>query len=260
MTALVFVFGLIVGSFLNALIYRLFAGRSIFEKHSICPRCKHALSWLDLIPVVSFFVLGRRCRYCRQPISWAYPMVELATAVIFSLIYLNECGMWNVECGFNIQYSIFNILSQLAFASFLIVIFVYDLKHYLILDKVVFPAAALATVYQITQGRLIEGLYGVLILSGFFGLLYAVSRGRWIGMGDVKLGLFLGMLVPFPETIAVFFLAYFSGAIVSVCLMFLGIKSLKDRVPFGTFLTFAAILAMLWGGELISWYLNLIGI
>ncbi|OGE78944.1 MAG: hypothetical protein A2751_00170 [Candidatus Doudnabacteria bacterium RIFCSPHIGHO2_01_FULL_46_14] len=234
----------------------------MFEKHSICPFCKHKLSWLDLVPVASFFILGRRCRYCKRPISWVYPLVELVTAILFTAVYLNECGMWNVECGFNfnIQYSIFNILFQLAFVSMLIVIFVYDLKHYLILDKVVYPAAALAAVFQAMQGRFVDGLYGVLLLSGFFGLLYVVSRGRWIGMGDVKLGLFLGMLAPFPETIAVFFLAYFSGAATSLFLMGFGIKALKDRVPFGTFLTFAALTAMLWGKELVEWYFNLIGI
>jgi len=250
MIALVFVFGLIVGSFLNALIYRLFVRRSIFEKHSICPHCKHTLSWADLVPVASFAMLGRRCRYCRKKISWQYPAVELTTGLIFLLLAQN----------FQFPISNFQFWMQAVFACFLIVIFVYDFKHYLILDTVVYPAAALATVYQITQGQLVNGLYGVLILSGFFGFLYAVSRGRWIGMGDVKLGLFLGMLVPFPETIAVFFLAYFSGAIISLFLMAAGAKSLKDRVPFGTFLTVAAILAMLWGERLISWYFNLIGI
>lgn len=243
------VLGLAVGSFLNALIYRLHAGRSILEKHSICPRCKHPLSWLDLVPVLSFFILGRRCRYCSEPISWQYPSVELATAIAFSLIYLQLT-----------TYNLLLLLFQLAFASFLILIFVYDLKHYLILDNVVYPAAALAAVYQILEGRFIHGIYGVLILSGFFAVLYAVSRGRWIGMGDVKLGLFLGMLVPFPETLALFMLAYLSGAVVSILLMAAGSKSLKDRVPFGTFLTSSAFVCMLWGEKLVDWYFNLIGI
>jgi len=259
---LILVLGLTVGSFLNALIYRLHSRRSIFEKHSICPHCQHPLAWTDLIPVASFFILGRRCRYCKRPISWIYPLVELATAISFLAVYLNECGMWNVECGlnFNIPYSIFDILFQFVFVSFLILIFVYDLKHYLILDKVVFPAAALALVYQVLQNNFLNAVLGAAILAGFFGLLYVYSRGRWIGAGDIKLGIFLGLLVPFPQTIALFFLAYLSGALVALALMGLGSKTFKDRLPFGTFLTFGAFIAMLWGEELISWYFRLIGV
>ncbi|OGE75461.1 MAG: hypothetical protein A3C85_03120 [Candidatus Doudnabacteria bacterium RIFCSPHIGHO2_02_FULL_48_21] len=246
-----FVFGLIVGSFLNALIYRLGScSRSIFDKDSVCPKCQHVLAWSDLIPVVSFFLLGGKCRYCRKKISRQYPLVELATGTIFLLI------------AQNFQFSIFNFqfLAQLVFACFLIVIFVYDLKHYLILDKVVLPAAILAAAYQLIAGQLLNGFYGALILSGFFWILYLLSRGRAIGFGDVKLGVFLGLLVPFPQTIALFFLSYMSGAVVSIILMAIGVKSLKDRLPFGTFLTFAAFVAMLWGEEFISWYFYQIGI
>lgn len=238
-------FGLIVGSFLNAVIYRLHVNRSIFEAHSICPHCKHQLSALDLVPVLSFLALRGRCRYCKKPISWQYPLVELATATAFLLIYL--------------QLTTYNLF-LFAFACFLIVIFVYDLKHYLILDKVVFPAAVLAAVYQYQQGRLDEAVIGALLLSGFFAFLYLISCGRYIGAGDIKLGIFLGLLVPFPETIALFLLAYFSGALVSLPLLFAKRKSMQDRLPFGTFLTFAAFISMVWGAELISWYFSLIGI
>ena len=150
--------------------------------------------------------------------------------------------------------------------SFLIVIFVYDLKHYLILDKVVFPGAILALLYQGYMGyrgdwgELGGALIGAAALSGFFGLLYLVSRGKWIGLGDVKLGLFLGALVPWPQTVALFFLAYFLGAAVSVPLLMFGRRHLTDKLPFGTFLTAAAFIAMLYGQEITMWYLKLIGI
>lgn len=249
MPVLIFALGLVIGSFLNALIYRLStSSRSIFDKHSICPRCKHALAWPDLIPVASFFILGGRCRYCKKKISIQYPLVEIATAVAFVLIY-NRLGIID-----------YRLLFQLAFASWLIVIFVYDLKHYLILDRVVYPAAGLALIYQGYQGDLGNALLGAALLAGFFATLYYVSRGRWIGFGDVKLGLFLGLAVPFPETLALFLLAYFSGALVAVFLMLSGAKNLKDRLPFGTFLTFAAFIAMLWGQPLVTWYFHLIGL
>ena len=118
------VFGLVIGSFLNAVIHRLWSKQSILEKHSRCPRCRHELKASDLVPLVSFFVLGGRCRYCKKSISWQYPLVELATAVAFSLIYLR----WGISLN-----SCFLLLAS----CFLLIIFVYDFKHQLILDKVV---------------------------------------------------------------------------------------------------------------------------
>lgn len=269
---LVFVLGLLAGSFLNAVIHRLHSGRSILEKSSRCPKCGHELSTLDLIPVLSFFVLGRKCRYCKKPISWQYPAVELATGLAFVLVYyqFSPSPILPHQGGGMLSF-IFpplvggikggvELLFNFTFISFLIVIFVYDLKHYLILDKIVFPAAALAAVYQIWQGNFVNALIGAAVLSGFFGLLYFLSKGRWIGFGDVKLGIFLGLLVPWPETVVLFFLAYLIGAIVGIVLIAYGAKALQDRLPFGTFLTLAAFLAMLWGERLVEWYFRLIGL
>ena len=247
MSPAVFVFGLMVGSFLNAVIYRLYVGRSIFEQHSICPRCEHTLDWRDLIPVVSFFTLRGRCRYCQKPISWQYPAVELATALTFTLVY-SQNGL-----SFTTYYLLLT-------TCFLIVIFVYDFRHYLILDQVLVPASILAVIYQFWQNIFWHGLWGALALSGFFGLLYVISGGRWIGFGDVKLGVFLGFLVPWPATIVLFFLAYIIGAAVAVIFLVFGAKGLGDRLPFGTFLTLAAFIAMLWGEGMIGWYLRLLGI
>ena len=243
----IFVFGLIIGSFLNAVIYRLHAGRSITEKHSICPRCKHALGFRDLIPVASFFILGGRCRYCNKPISWQYPAVELVTALAFTLVYSQN----------GLSLTTYHLLLT---TCFLIIIFVYDFKHYLILDKVLVPGVVLAVIFQVWRHNFWNGLSGALALSGFFGLLYVISRGRWIGFGDVKLGVFLGFLIPWPATTVLFFLAYIVGAVVAVILLAFGAKGLGDRLPFGTFLTLAAFIAMLWGDEMVGWYLRLLGI
>ena len=269
---IIFIFGLVVGSFLNAVIHRLHTGQSIVYDRSSCVHCHHKLSAIDLIPVVSFFALGGKCRYCRKPISWQYPIVEIGTATSFVLVYMSnaitlKAGIQDWILG-SLQFggqasprmtNLAEIIFQLIFVSFLIVIFVYDLKHYLILDKVVFLAAGLALVYQTWQGNVQNALLGAGLLSGFFLLLYLVSKGRWIGFGDVKLGIFLGLLVPFPETIILFFLAYIIGAVVSVFLVSLKIRSMKDPVPFGTFLTFGAFIAMLWGRQLVEWYFRIIG-
>lgn len=264
MPALIFIFGLLVGSFLNAVIHRLSSGQSILEKSSRCPRCGHELHWIDLIPLLSFFLLRGRCRYCGKPISWQYPVVELTTAIVFVIIYykflVSTPPFFPPQAWGGVRGEVELLFFQLIFASFLIVIFVYDLKHYLILDKVLLPAVISALGYDIWFKNFQAGLWGAGLLAGFFALLYLVSRGRWIGAGDIKLAVFLGFLVPYPATLALFFLAYLAGAIVSVGLLAAGGKKLTDRIPFGTFLTFAAFVAMLWGEELVGWYFGLIGL
>lgn len=247
MSFFVFLLGLLVGSFLNAVIWRLYSGRSILEKNSRCPHCGHPLGVADLIPVISFFLLRKKCRYCAKPISWQYPLVELATGIAFVLVY-------------RLQGLSFTTYYLLLTTCFLIVIFVYDLKHYLILDRVVWPAALLAFLYQGYRGNWGSALLGAGLLAGFFALLFFVSRGKWIGAGDVKLGIFLGLLVPFPATLALFFLAYLMGALFSLVFLVLRRKKMSDRLPFGTFLTLAAFIAMLKGEEIMQWYFTLIGL
>jgi prepilin signal peptidase PulO-like enzyme (type II secretory pathway) len=218
------------------------------------------LAPIDLIPVLSFIMLGGRCRYCHKKISWQYPIVEILTAVMF------------VVFGWLYAYSpSIELVYGLIFGSIFVVIGVYDLKHYLILDKVVFPALLSAFIFAIlkdyTTGcsfvtlncHLAGGVLAALIGSGFFYLQYAYSGGRWIGFGDVKLGLLLGMVVGWPNILALLFVAYLLGAFVGLGFVFAGKKHLSSKMPFGTFLTASAILTMMFGSDLINWYMGLIG-
>jgi leader peptidase (prepilin peptidase)/N-methyltransferase len=248
MLILIFLFGLIVGSFLNALIHRLHSGQKIVNDRSRCVSCGHELRVLDLIPLVSFVFLRGRCRYCAKKISWQYPIVELATALSFLLLFVNhesigDHGLW----------------AKLVFASTFIVIAVYDFKHYLILDKVVFPILIVSLVLNVYFGTWLEGILGALALSGFFLLQYAISKGRWIGFGDVKLGLLLGLVLGLKLGALSLMLAYFLGAIVGIGLMLSGRKSLSSRLPFGTFLGISAIIVLIYGQEILNWYLNILG-
>jgi leader peptidase (prepilin peptidase) / N-methyltransferase len=249
---LVFLFGLIVGSFLNAVIYRLWSGETILFDRSHCPHCKHELSALDLIPLFSFMALGGRCRYCSKKISWQYPLIELATAVSFILL------------AQNFQSSIFNLqfLAQIIFICFLIVIGVFDFKHYLILDKVVYPAFILAIIFNLLLGQdyLVSGVFGAILVSGFFEIQYLLSQGRWIGFGDVKLGLFLGMLLGLKSSLLMLMIAYFVGAFVGVALVMMDRKKFSSKLPFGVFLSISAIIMLLYGDRVISWYFSLIGL
>jgi prepilin signal peptidase PulO-like enzyme (type II secretory pathway) len=242
--------GLIVGSFLNAAIHRLHSGQSIIKDRSRCPHCGHLLGFIDLIPVISFFYLGGRCAYCHKKISWQYPAIEIITAITFVLLAFNY-GLRVTDYGFWLQ---------MVFICLLIVIGVFDFKHFLILDKLVFPALVIAVVASVLRGTLVDSLVGSLLVSIFFAIQYFVSKGRWIGFGDVKFGLFLGALLGVKAGLAMLLLAYILGSITGLGLIAFGRKSLGSKLPFGSFLSVSAIITMLYGDLLVEWYLNLIGI
>ncbi len=246
------ILGLIVGSFLNVVIIRLHKKQKFISNRSICPHCRHVLAPLDLVPIFSFIFLKGRCRYCREPISWQYPLVELATALAFVLLAVNlQSTIYNLE-----------FLSAAVFASIFIIIGVYDFKHYLILDKVVYPALGLAVIYRLISPELslLDGLYGAAVLGGFFAFQHFGSRGKWMGLGDVKLGLFLGMLFGFKLGLTLLFVSYLLGALVGISLLASGRKHLGSKLPFGSFLALSAIITLLYGEGLVNWYLNLIGL
>jgi leader peptidase (prepilin peptidase) / N-methyltransferase len=247
---IIIVIGLIIGSFLNALIHRIYSGQSMLSDRSRCVHCNHELSVKDLVPIWSFVLLGGKCRYCKKKISWLYLLVELVTALVLVLLAMNyEFRIMNLEF----------LVSGLA-VSVLIVVAVYDFKHYLILDKIVIPAFVLIVAYNLFIGQFLDGLYGSMIISGFFLAQYLFSKGRWIGLGDVKLGLFLGSLVGWQLSLVLLMFAYFSGAVVGLGLIAMGHKKLGSHVPFGTFLSISAIIIMLYGHVILDWYLGLIGV
>ena len=241
-----FLFGLCIGSFLNCVIYRLEEGKGI-NGRSFCPNCKHVLSWKDLFPVFSYLVLGGKCRYCKAKISPQYPILETITGLVFVLIF-NQVQVSNF-IGFTFLFYI---------ASSLIIIFVYDLKHYLIPDKVLFPAIIIAFVYNlIFNFNLMPSLLlAVVIASGFFLTIFLISGGKWMGFGDVKLAILMGLLLGVPNILAALFLAFFFGAIIGVILMIFQKKSLRSEIPFGPFLIVGTFVAMFFGNQIIQWYLN----
>ncbi|MEO8065950.1 MAG: prepilin peptidase [Candidatus Doudnabacteria bacterium] len=247
---IVFVLGLIVGSFLNAVIFRLRSGESFLFGRSHCRTCKKELSAADLVPVFSFLMLKGKCRYCGIKLSWQYPAVELLTGGLFVLFALKFQMVFNPD-----------FFLSLILVCFLIVIAVFDLKHYLILDKVVFAGLLVAIVRNILlHDHVILGLLAGLGVAGFFLFQYAASRGKWIGLGDVKLGLLLGNIAGWPYSILLLMLAYMSGALTGIALMLAGRKQLSSKLPFGVFLSASAIIVMLVGGPVMAWYLKLIGL
>jgi len=251
----IFIFGLLIGSFLNCLIYRLEKKENFLKGRSYCPHCHHQLNWSDLIPILSFIFLKGKCRYCHKPISLQYPLVEISTALIFLLIFNFQFSIFN-------QFLISNFLN-LAYlflvSCFLIVIFVYDFKYYLIPDKVIYLAILIVFIYRLfgTSKPFLNPLFSGFGAAAFFFLLWFISRGRWMGFGDVKLGFLMGFFLSFPNILVALFFAFIIGAIIGIGLIIAGKKTLKSQVPFGPFLILGTFIALFWGDKIINWYLRL---
>jgi len=252
----IFLFGLAIGSFLNCLIYRLKTGQGFLKGRSFCPNCKHTLSWQDLIPLLSFLILKGKCHYCQKPISLQYPLIELTTGILFILtIYNLQFTIYNLENFFTLGYLLFIV-------SCLLVIFVYDLKHYIIPDRVLFPAIIIALIFNfqflISKQFL---FFSYLILSAigaaaFFLAIVLISRGKWMGVGDIKLAFLMGLFLGWPNILVALFSAFLIGAIIGIILMILGKKTLKSEVPFGPFLVTGTFLALFWGQEIVNFYVK----
>ncbi len=239
----IFIFGLIVGSFLNAVIYRLETGESIIKGRSHCPKCGHVLRWYELVPVISFILQRGKCRACASSISWQYPLLEIATGLIFVFIFFDTPDPAQ-------------IVIDLIIASLLVVIFVYDLKHYIIPDKILYPAIGVVLLHRLIEnwGALGNPLLSAILASAFFAAIFFASGGKWMGFGDVKLAFFMGLFLGWPVIIPAIFLAFVLGGIIGIALIATRKKTMKSQVPFGPFLVAGTIISMFFGAEIINWY------
>ncbi|RLC38238.1 prepilin peptidase [Candidatus Falkowbacteria bacterium] len=265
----VFLLGLIIGSFLNCLIWRLHKKESMLGR-SYCPKCLKKIAWHDNIPILSFVFLMGKCRHCKKAISWQYPLVELTTGVLFVLAFVVniQYPISNIHTISNIQYPLSNLstfyflLSTLKYwfvIAIMIIIFIYDLRWYLILDIITIPACVIVFLLNLLLGfslwnLLISGIIG----SSFFLFQFIVSKGKWIGGGDIRLGLLMGIILGWPQVILAIFLGYFIGSIVGIGLIISKKKHLGSQVPLGIFLSTSTIIVLFWGQEILNWYLNLI--
>ncbi len=283
----IFLFGLCIGSFLNCVIYRLSISeacedgprsprasrtqsqnRKFTTGRSYCPYCKHILGYKDLIPVLSYIFLKGKCRYCGKQISLQYPLVEIATASLFLLIF--NFLAFGEEIFSKAEYFQFlNLFYYLLIACFLIIIFVYDFKYYIIPDKVIYPAIVISFIYffitnynflfdsQIIS-KFINFIFPAMLASGFFLLIVFVSRGLWMGMGDVKFVFLMGLILGYPNILLGLFLSFSIGAIIGMILILYKKKTLKSELPFAPFLILGTFFAFFWGEKIINWYVDLI--
>jgi len=251
--------GLVIGSFLNCLAWR-FHKKDTIGGRSRCPKCSAKIHWYDNLPILSFIILRARCRSCHQKISWQYPLVELITAGLFFFSFYYHTGYLvnNLDVLRDIHFVV-TILRDWFLLSSLTMIFIMDLRWYIIVDKVSLPAAAIVLILNLWLGMPWPGLLlSAIIGAGFFLLQFIVSGGKWIGGGDIRLGLLMGLALGWPHILVALFLAYFLGAIVGLGLMLAGKKKFGSKLPFGTFLTIATAITMFYGQELMNFYFNLL--
>lgn len=250
MLLLIFIYGLIIGSFLNVCIYRIPRNESIAFPGSHCPKCNHNLSWYDNIPLFSWLSLGGKCRYCKAPISIQYPIIESLNALIYILFYF--------VFGFNIDFIFYSLL-----ASVLIVITVIDLKEMIIPDVLVVIILIFSIIYKVVNNfmgvspQILNSILGLLLAGGLFLAIVLLSRGG-MGGGDVTLIGALGFTLGWKLILINILLSFLLGAVISVILLASGIKTRKDPIPFGPFIILAFFITLLWGHDIMNWYIGLL--
>ncbi|WP_430886419.1 prepilin peptidase [Fusibacter sp. JL216-2] len=238
------VLGLLIGSFLNVIIYRLPKNESIAFPGSHCYACGHDLKAIDNIPLLSYVFLKGKCRYCKAGISMQYPIIELITGVIFGLLYLRTGLSWQ-------------FLFEAGLVSALICVTVIDLKHEIIPDSLNLFIGLLGVGYLISSHHIgnLDALYG--FLAGGL-VLFLIALVGPMGGGDIKymaaMGLWLGL---FP-TIAALLIAFIMGGLIGVLLIALRIKNRKDHIPFGPFLVFGSIVGYFFFEEFVHLYFRLL--
>ncbi len=245
--------GLFVGSFLNVCIDRLPRGESIVRPPSHCASCDRKLRLIDLLPLVSYIWLRGRCRYCDAGIPIRLPVVEAATALLFGFLF------W--KFGLGLELAVF-----LVYTSILVIIFVIDLEHHLVLDIITYPAMGIAIIVSFfwhglpyfstfwpqlgVESALLGGVIGAAIIAVPF-LLY---RGG-MGLGDIKLGALLGLMTGFPLIIMAILFSWIGGGLVAIVLLALRIKGRKEAIAFAPFMVTAALVTLLWGEVIYRWYM-----
>ena len=257
---LMILLGLCFGSFVNAAVWRIKHKKDLVRARSQCTHCRHTLAWYDLIPVVSWIILRGKCRNCKKPISVQYPLVEIAVALLFVASYL----FWPFALIGLTEWVIFGL--WLVSCVILAILFIYDFKWLILPNSLTYPLIVVGIISAVL--RLITAQdfstvafnvgFSVLALAGTYLLIFIWSRGKWIGFGDVKLCLALGLLLAnWQLALMCLFLANLLGCVMVVPGMATHKLKRTSHIPFGPFLILGFIIAGLWGQQLIDWYLSI---
>jgi leader peptidase (prepilin peptidase)/N-methyltransferase len=246
---LIFILGLIVGSFSNVCIYRIPRNESIIYPASHCPKCCSNISPKDNIPLLSYILLKGKCRNCKSKISIQYPIIEFLTGLIYLIVYLTY--------GLSIQSLIFIILS-----SALIIIAFIDLNVQIVPDVISLPGIVIGFIISffvpyisfINSALGVVAGGGIILIIGLAGSV--IFKKEAMGGGDVKIAAMIGAFLGWRYIIISLFLGFFLGALAGIFLIMSKIKSREDTVPFGPFIVLGSFITLLWGEKIISWYIG----
>jgi leader peptidase (prepilin peptidase)/N-methyltransferase len=250
-SVVVFLFGLVIGSFDNVAIYRIPEGKSLWKPRSFCPHCGKTIVWYDNIPLVSYSLLRGRCRNCGESISFRYPLIELISGLLFLAVFAKVGFAWTAE-----------LLPYLFMVTVLIIVSVIDLQRQIIPNKVIYPAIPIGLaamgIVALVHGDgwiILRSLIGLAIGGVPLGLV-ALLVPKGMGMGDAKLAAFTGIFLGYHQLTALFF-AFLLGSIGGIALMLAGKKGRKSRIPFGPYLAAGALVALFWGPAIYNFYRGL---
>lgn len=255
-----FFVGLCLGSFVNAAVWRIKHKKDLLLARSECTKCHYQLQWFDLIPVLSWLFLRGRCRKCHKSISFQYPLVELAVAAFF----VASLAFWPI--GFDSVNHLLQFGVWLLAGVGLAILFVYDIKWLLLPDRVVLPLILLGLAMTVLHGleasslvQFLFNLFGsLLVLSGFYLALFMISKGKWVGFGDIKLGVALALLLcNWQLALLTFFLANLIGTLFFAPALSTGKLKRSAHIPLGPFLIISFLIAGLFGQSIIDWYIVL---
>ncbi|SDQ43427.1 prepilin peptidase [Virgibacillus salinus] len=240
-----FLLGLIFGSFFNVVGLRLPENIPFANDRSICPHCKHQLSWFENIPIISFVIQGAKCRHCKKEISFIYPVIELFTGILFALSYS--------LLGLNLE-----IITAILLISMLMIILVSDITYMLIPNRVLLFFLPLFIIIRIIQplNPWWSSILGVIIGITILALIIIISRGG-MGAGDMKLFGILGIILGVDKVLLAFFLSCMIGAIIGMMLLLFRVIERNQPVPFGPYIVAATLITYFYGELLLNWYFNL---
>ena len=244
-TVMAFILGTILGSFLNVVIYRLPRNLSIVRPGSRCPHCQTPIRPQDNIPLVSFLVLRGRCRVCRAPIGWRYPLVEAVSGGLLAGVWLRFApgGAW------------IPLVAAALFSFMLVAVFFIDLDHQIVPNAITYPGIVAGLLLAIPQGRLVPSVVVAASAGALFLLIAVVSHGG-MGGGDIKMAAMMGAFLSWPATAVALLLAFMIGATAGVLLIAVKRRSRKDPIPFGPSLAAGGVIAVFAGDAILRWYLG----
>lgn len=250
--------GLLAGGIANARVMRT-KESLVFTTARSCSVCAHPAHPKEYLPLFGYFAVKGRCQRCTAVIPWQYPATEVAFALLFAVFAARSFGMFGLDIPVYVSANeaLLLFVRDALMVSALILVFIFDYRAYIIPDRITIPAMIIAILCNVALGvPVMPILVGGLLLGGFFAVQFLVSQGRWVGGGDIRMGMLMGFLLgPWLGLVALL-LSYISGAIVGVGLLASKRREMGSHVPFGTFMALATVVTMLWGQRLLDWYLG----